>query len=210
VIIATGVTPRVPDIDGIQHDKVLSYIDVITGKVTPGERVAIIGAGGIGFDVATLLASEQEGQDREQWLRSWGVDSTYAGRGGLLDRPDKKTARRELYLLQRKPSKPGAALGKTTGWIHRTSLRDAGVAMLSGVKYERIDDRGLHIIVNGTARLLEVDHVVICAGQDPNRALADELAGSGMLLHVIGGADRAADLDAERAIRQGVELAATI
>ena len=210
VIIATGVTPRMPDIEGIEHDKVLSYIDVITGKVVPGERVAIIGAGGIGFDVATLLAAEQEGQDREQWLRSWGVDSTYASRGGLLSRPDKKTARRSLYLLQRKPSKPGTALGKTTGWIHRTALKSAGVAMLSGVKYERIDDRGLHITVNGTARLLEVDHVVICAGQDPNRTLADELAGSGMLVHVIGGADRAAELDAERAIRQGVELAATI
>ncbi len=211
VIVATGVKPRRPEIEGIDHGKVVSYIEVIQGKVVPGERVAVIGAGGIGFDVATLLVDDDAAaHGREQWLKSWGVDPGFANRGGLLLQPEMVFARRKLYLLQRKPAKPGAGLGKTTGWIHRAVLRKAGVEMLSGVNYERIDDRGLHITLNGEPRVLDVDHVVLCAGQEPNRGLADELASSGMLVHVIGGADRAVELDAERAIRQGVELAATI
>jgi 2,4-dienoyl-CoA reductase (NADPH2) len=209
VIVATGVTPRIPEIDGINHEKVVSYIDVINRTVVPGERVAIIGAGGIGFDVATLLADDGA-TDTEQWLQSWGVDTHYVHRGGRLPRAEPAAARRKLYLLQRKPSKPGATLGKTTGWIHRTALKNAGVEMLSGVKYQRVDDHGLHIMIDGESRVLDVDHVVLCSGQNPNRRLADELASSGMLVHVIGGADRAVELDAERAIRQGVELAATI
>ncbi len=210
VIVATGVTPRKPDIDGINHGKVVSYIDVISGKVVPGKRVAIIGAGGIGFDVASLLVHPDEAQDKTHWLHSWGVDTEYNSRGGLLHQPEKTTAERKVYLLQRKQSKMGTSLGKTTGWIHRTALKNAGVEMLNGVKYHRIDDRGLHLINNGDTRVLDVDHVILCAGQSPNRTLADQLASSGMLVHVIGGADKAVELDAERAIRQGVELATKI
>ncbi len=210
VIVATGVTPRKPDIDGINHSKVVSYVDVITEKIVPGDRVAIIGAGGIGFDVATLLVENAAADSRSEWLHRWGVDTTYSNRGGLMAEPEPFTPARKVYLLQRKASKPGAGLGKTTGWIHRTLLKSAGVEMLNGVRYQKIDDRGLHIVTNGESRVLDVDHVVLCAGQDPNRKLADELATSGMLVHVIGGADRAGELDAERAIRQGVELAAGI
>jgi 2,4-dienoyl-CoA reductase (NADPH2) len=199
-----------PDIHGINHSKVVSYIDVISGKVVPGERVAIIGAGGIGFDVATLLVDKEAAHEKEHWLQSWGVDTQYIHRGGLLPQPREYSAQRKVYLLQRKPSKMGATLGKTTGWIHRTRLKNAGVEMLNGVKYQRIDDRGLHIEHNGDPRVLEVDHIILCAGQNPNRALADELEGSGMLVHVIGGADKAVELDAERAIRQGTELATKI
>ncbi len=210
VIVATGVTPRKPDIDGINHSKVVSYVDVISGKVVPGKRVAIIGAGGIGFDVASLLVHQDIPQDKTHWLHSWGVDTEYKSRGGLLQQPEKTTAERKVYLLQRKQSKMGATLGKTTGWIHRTALKNAGVEMLNGVKYHRIDGRGLHLMNNGDSRVLDVDHVVLCAGQSPNRTLADQLASSGMLVHVIGGADKAVELDAERAIRQGVELATKI
>ncbi len=210
VIVATGVTPRIPEIDGINHEKVVSYIDVINRNIEPGERVAIIGAGGIGFDVATLLVDDGAAHDSRQWLQSWGVDTAYTHRGGMLPRAEPAAGRRKLYLLQRKQSKPGATLGKTTGWIHRTALKKAGVEMLNGVRYQRIDDHGLHIMIDGESRVLNVDHVVLCSGQNPNRRLADELASSGMLVHVIGGADKAVELDAERAIRQGVELAAQI
>ncbi|NNL06493.1 MAG: NADPH-dependent 2,4-dienoyl-CoA reductase [Gammaproteobacteria bacterium] len=210
VIIATGVTPRKPDIEGINHPKVVSYIDVISGKVEAGKRVAIIGAGGIGFDVATLLVDQPGEQSTQGWLQSWGVDRDYVNRGGLLPQAETGPAQRKVYLLQRKPSKMGASLGKTTGWIHRTALKKAGVTMLVGVNYQRIDDRGLHIDIAEEPRLLEVDHVVLCTGQEPNRSLANELASSGMLVHIIGGADKAVELDAERAIRQGVELAAKI
>jgi 2,4-dienoyl-CoA reductase (NADPH2) len=210
VVVATGVTPRKPDIDGINHSKVVSYIDVISGKVVPGKRVAIIGAGGIGFDVASLLVHQGEPQDKEHWLHSWGVDTEYKNRGGLVLQTEAFFAERKLYLLQRKQSKMGATLGKTTGWIHRTSLKNAGVEMLNGVKYQGIDDQGLHISCNGNVRVLDVDHIILCAGQKPNRTLADELASSGMLVHVIGGADKAVELDAERAIRQGMELATKI
>jgi 2,4-dienoyl-CoA reductase (NADPH2) len=210
VIVATGVTPRIPDIDGINHSKVVSYIDVISGKVVPGKRVAIIGAGGIGFDVATLLVHQAEPQDKEHWLRSWGVDTEYKNRGGLVLQTEELAPQRKVYLLQRKQSKMGATLGKTTGWIHRIALKNAGVEMLNGVKYQRIDDRGLHILNNGDSRVLDVDHIILCAGQKPNRTLADELESSGMLVYVIGGADKALELDAERAIRQGMELATKI
>ena len=210
VIIATGVKPRMPDIDGISHSKVVSYVDVINDKVEPGERIAIIGAGGIGFDVATLLVDQGQPQDVQHWLRRWGVDAEYRGRGGLLMSTQSHHTERTIYLLQRKSTKMGAGLGKTTGWIHRTTLNKAGVEMINGVNYEKIDDSGLHITLDGEARVLEVDQVIICAGQMPNRILADELQGSGMLVHVIGGAEKAVELDAERAIRQGVELGASI
>ena len=210
VIIATGVTPRKPAIDGINHPMVVSYIDVISGKVEAGKRVAIIGAGGIGFDVATLLVDQPGVDSTQDWLQSWGVDKNYLNRGGLLPQAGNGPAQRKVYLLQRKPSKMGASLGKTTGWIHRAALKKAGVEMLVGVNYRRIDDRGLHIDIAEEPGLLDVDQVVLCAGQEPNRRLADELASSGMLVHIIGGADKAVELDAERAIRQGVELAAKI
>jgi 2,4-dienoyl-CoA reductase (NADPH2) len=210
VIVATGVSPRKPEIDGINHSKVVSYIDVISGKTVPGKRVAIIGAGGIGFDVATLLVQQGGLQGKEQWLQSWGIDMALRSRGGLLMQADNRQSAREIYMLQRKQSRIGASLGKTTGWIHRTTLRNSGVEMLNGVKYQKIDDSGLHITQQGNSRILEVDHIIICAGQNPNRLLADELKSSGILLHVIGGADKARELDAERAIRQGMELAAKI
>jgi 2,4-dienoyl-CoA reductase (NADPH2) len=207
VVIATGVAPRMPQIEGIDHKSVVSYIDVITQKVEPGKRVAIIGAGGIGFDVATLLTHDKQSQNREGWLKSWNIDIEYNQRGGLLTgQADSKPGRR-VYLLQRKQTKPGKSLGKTTGWIHRVRLREAGVEMLSGVRYEKINDQGLFIYHQKQSRLLDVDQVIICAGQQPNRSLADELQASGMLVHVIGGADKALELDAERAIRQGYELA---
>ena len=209
-VIATGVSPRVPQIPGINHAKVVSYIDVIKGNVVPGERVAIIGAGGIGFDVATLLADAEQEQGSDDWLQQWGVDRQYHNRGGLLERPVGHHAKRSIVMLQRKHSKPGATLGKTTGWIHRLSLRQAGVEMLSGVEYDSIDDQGLHITVGGEQRLLAVDHVIICAGQNPNRTLADELEDGTRTVHVIGGADEARELDAERAIRQGAELASRL
>lgn len=160
--------------------------------------------------MASLLVQQDIPQDKTHWLHRWGVDTEYKSRGGLLQQPEKTTADRKVYLLQRKQSKMGATLGKTTGWIHRTALKNAGVEMLNGVKYHRIDDRGLHLMNNGDSHVLDVDHVVLCAGQSPNRTLADQLASSGMLVHVIGGADKAVELDAERAIRQGVELATKI
>ena len=207
VVIATGVTPRVLPIEGINHSSVVSYIDVITQKVQPGERVAIIGAGGIGFDVATLLTHEEHLQDKADWLHDWNIDIEYNHRGGLLPEETRRRSKRKVYLLQRKQSKPGASLGKTTGWIHRMSMKKAGVEMLSGVRYEKISDQGLLIYHQKQSRLLDVDQVVICTGQDPDRRLADELQASGMLVHIIGGADKALELDAERAIRQGYELA---
>ncbi|MGB5275717.1 MAG: NADPH-dependent 2,4-dienoyl-CoA reductase [Gammaproteobacteria bacterium] len=210
VVIATGVTPRMPHIEGIDHSKVVSYVDIINGSLAAGQRVAIIGAGGIGFDVATLLLDKGQTEDKERWLRDWGVDTEYRGRGGLLDQSERLAAERRIYLLQRKHTKPGATLGKSTGWIHRTMMKNAGVEMLSGVTYDRIDDQGLHITHGGEDRVLDVDQIIICAGQQPNRILADELQGSGMLVYVIGGADKAVELDAEWAIRQGMELAARL
>ena len=210
VVIATGVTPRVPQIEGIDNPKVVSYVDIIDGRITAAERIAIIGAGGIGFDVATMLIDQYQAENKTHWLHGWGVDTEFRGRGGLLGQAEPVPSARRIYLLQRKNNKPGATLGKTTGWIHRAELKNAGVEMLSGVKYQRIDNDGLHITHDGVNRVLEVDQIIVCAGQEPNRRLADELQGSGLLVHVIGGADKALELDAERAIRQGVELAATI
>jgi len=208
IAIATGVTPRRLDIPGIDHPKVVSYIDVLQGRVTPGKAVAIIGAGGIGFDVATFLTHKIE--TAEDFLRSWGADTTYEHRGGLLPQPEAEPARRRVFLLQRKKGKPGAGLGKTTGWIHRASLRARGVVMMGGVTYDRIDDAGLHGSVNGVPQVLPVDTIVICAGQESRRGLADELKSLGRDAVIIGGADVAAELDARRAIDQGTRLAAAI
>jgi 2,4-dienoyl-CoA reductase (NADPH2) len=213
VVVATGVVPRRLDIPGIDHPKVISYIDAIRGAAPIGDAVAIIGAGGIGFDTAILVSHEGRSTslDRDRFLEEWGVDQAYRQPGGLLaDCPEVERAPRRVTLLQRKASKMGAGLGKTTGWIHRATLRKRGVAMFNGVAYERIDDDGLHIVKNNARRTIAADTIIVCAGQEPLRALADSLAGSKMAVHVIGGADKAAELDAKRAIDQGARLAMEI
>ena len=214
IVIATGVSPRRPGIDGIDHAKVVSYVDVLRGKVQVGERVAIIGAGGIGFDVAEFLAeAPRDGaQPLPEWLAEWGVDFNADTRGGLVDKHP-ETPARKIYLLQRKESTPGKGLGKTSGWVHRATLKHRNVEMLPGCSYDRIDDHGLHITQNDKQGLLhkqgllEVDQVVICAGQESLRELYQEQAANH---HLIGGADLAAELDAKRAIKQGSELAARL
>ena len=215
VILASGVRPRVPDIEGIDHPKVLGYIDVLAGGAQVGPRVAIIGAGGIGFDVAEFLGEENRqnpvAESPQAFARHWGIDMSFTARGGVADvRAEPPPLAREIFLLQRKHSKPGKGLGKTTGWIHRLDLRQRGVRMLAGVSYRRIDDLGLHIEHDGAEQLLEVDQVVICAGQHSRRELYEPLREAGAIVHVIGGADVAVELDAKRAIKQGSELAAAI
>jgi 2,4-dienoyl-CoA reductase (NADPH2) len=213
VILATGVSPRMPGIEGIDHEKVLSYVDVLRDDAAVGQRVAVIGAGGIGFDVSEFLGHAQhngpEFPTPETFARQWGIDMNLEARGGVLNvtaEPDMLA--REIWLLQRKASKPGKGLGKTTGWIHRLSLRTRGVKMLAGVNYKRIDEFGLHIEQDGKEKLLEVDNIIVCAGQSPCRELQEPLELAGIKVHLIGGADVAAELDAKRAIKQGSELAA--
>ncbi|RFU86181.1 NADPH-dependent 2,4-dienoyl-CoA reductase [Streptomyces triticagri] len=212
-VIATGVTPRIPDIPvvGEGGPRVLSYLDVLRDGAPVGERVAVVGAGGIGFDVAEFLtdAGDKASLDPEVYFRQWGVDMSYGERGGL-GTPERPAPPRAVHLLQRKPTKVGAGLGKTTGWIHRTELRHRGVSMRAGVSYERIDAAGLHITVDGRSEVLDVDTVVLCAGQEPERGLYEGLSAAGRTVHVIGGADVAAELDAKRAVRQGTELAAAV
>jgi 2,4-dienoyl-CoA reductase (NADPH2) len=215
VVLATGVYPRQIDIPGIKNAKVVSYIDVLNNKIEIGERVALIGAGGIGFDVAEFLSHSDEhpasSQSSEAFAREWGIDMSFEARGGVKGmKPQPPKSAREIWLLQRKAGKPGKTLGKTTGWIHRLSLRHRGVNMLGGVSYDRIDDQGLLISINGESQLLEVDHVVICAGQVSNRDLANEMEARGQSCHVIGGAEKAGELDAKYAILEGSELAARI
>ncbi len=210
VIIATGIKPRLPEIDGIDHPKVMGYLDVLRDKKPVGKRVAVIGAGGIGFDVSEYLTHQGEAtsQNIEAFMREWGVDMTMQARGGIEGVVAQVPASpREVYLLQRKKSKVGAKLGKTTGWIHRAGLKNKGVNMIPGCSYEKIDDQGVHITVGGQPQVIAVDNVIICAGQDPLRELVDGLSKP---YHLIGGADVAAELDAKRAIDQGVRLAATI
>ncbi|KQX14877.1 NADPH-dependent 2,4-dienoyl-CoA reductase [Streptomyces sp. Root431] len=211
VVVATGVSPRTPAIAGVDHPSVVSYLDVLRDGAPVGERVAIIGAGGIGFDVAEFLTDGGEGasQDPETYFRQWGVDTSYENRGGLRT-PERTAPPRQVHLLQRKTTKVGAGLGKTTGWIHRTELKHRGVAMVAGVSYERIDDEGLHVTIDGEAQLLPVDTIVLCAGQDPRRDLYEGLVAAGRSPHLIGGADVAAELDAKRAIDQGTRLAAEL
>ncbi|MFF5503592.1 FAD-dependent oxidoreductase [Streptomyces roseolus] len=211
VVVATGVTPRDPGIEGQDHPSVLSYLDVLRDGAPVGERVAVIGAGGIGFDVAEFLTDGGEGasQDPETYFRQWGVDTSYENRGGLR-KPERNAPPRQVHLLQRKTTKVGAGLGKTTGWIHRTELKHRGVAMVAGVTYDRIDDEGLHLTVEGEPQVLPVDTIVLCSGQEPRRGLYEELVAAGRTAHLIGGADVAAELDAKRAIDQGTRLAATL
>jgi len=210
VIIATGVKPRRPLMEGMDHPKVLGYLDVLQGRATVGKRVAIIGAGGIGFDVAEYLSHQgpSTSQNIEAFMQAWGVDMGMNARGGIEGvQPRIQAAAREVHLLQRSTSKVGGNLGRTTGWIHRSNLLSKVVRMLGGCTYERVDDQGLHFTVDGEKRVLDVDHVVICAGQEPLRDLVE---GLNKPYHLIGGADVAVQLDAKRAIDQATRLALVI
>ncbi|WP_215901023.1 NADPH-dependent 2,4-dienoyl-CoA reductase [Acinetobacter sp. TUM15071] len=211
IVVATGVTPRQLQFEGIDHPKVLSYIQVLKERVPVGKRVAIIGAGGIGFDTAEYLTHEGDSGslNPEKFYAEWGIDTSYEHVGGLKPAELEKSER-EIYLLQRKSASVGAGLGKTTGWIHRTGLKHRDVKMIAGASYNKVDDQGLHITVDGQSRVLEVDNVVICAGQESYTAMFDQLKADGKNVHLIGGAKEAGELDAKRAIRQGAELAATL
>ena len=211
IVVATGVTPRELTIEGIEHPKVLSYIEVLRERKPVGKKVAIIGAGGIGFDTAEYLSHEGESGslNPQKFYDEWGIDTSYVHVGGLKQ-PVLEQSDREIYLLQRKAKAVGASLGKTTGWIHRTGLKHRDVKMIAGASYDKIDDQGLHITVNDQPTVLEVDHVIICAGQESYTAMYDQLKADGKNVHLIGGAKEAGELDAKRAIRQGAELAATI
>jgi len=210
VVLATGIVPRQPPIPGIESDKVASYLDIIEGRKEAGKMVAIIGAGGIGFDVGEFLThAHDDRSEAERFNDEWGIDPGYANRGGLKA-PVDETAPRRVFLLQRKSSKVGDGLAKTTGWIRRTLLKKRGVQMIGGVTYERIDDAGLHITVDGEPKTLAVDTIVVCAGQEPRRDLQAPLEAAGIPFSLIGGADIASELDAKRAIDQGTRLAASL
>ncbi len=226
IIVATGIVPRTPHIDGITHPKVLSYIDVLVHKKPVGQKVAIIGAGGIGFDVAEYLIHNPDislPQDVSHWCADWGVDLNASANGGLASTRSPTPPFRQIHLLQRKKNKMGASLGKTSGWVHRAALLRGGVQMISGVEYHKIDDAGLHITIHGETHVLDVDNVILCAGQDPlaelmpletkpkskkNKALS--ASPNGPRFHKIGGAKLATELDAKRAIRDGALLAARL
>ena len=210
VVIATGIAPRTPDIAGIDHPKVMSYLDVIGAKKPVGKKVAIIGAGGIGFDVAEYLTHSGEASSLNipAFMKEWGIDMTFGSRSGIEGvKAQPEPSPREVYLLQRKSSKVGSGLGKTTGWIHRAGLVMKGVRMMPNCDYEKIDDAGLHLTVGGETKVLDVDNIIICAGQDPLRELTKGLT---IPHHLIGGADIASELDAKRAINQGTRLAAQL
>ncbi|WP_312911785.1 NADPH-dependent 2,4-dienoyl-CoA reductase [Stutzerimonas nitrititolerans] len=214
VILATGIVPRTPDIPGIEHPKVISYLDAILQRKPVGQRVAVIGAGGIGFDVSEFITHDGESTslDREAFWKEWGIDLGLEARGGVAGvRPAPHAPARQVYLLQRKKSKVGNGLGKTTGWIHRTGLKNKQVQMISAVEYLKVDDEGLHLrIAEGEPQVLPVDTVIVCAGQDPLRELQAELEQAGLPVHLVGGADVSAELDAKRAINQGSRLAAQL
>jgi 2,4-dienoyl-CoA reductase (NADPH2) len=207
IVLSTGVVPRKIQLEGADHDNVSLYNEVLSGEKHIGGRVAVIGAGGIGFDMATYLLHEKSGPDSiEKFMAEWGVDMDYKGDGGLGE-VQRAIPARKIFLLQRKNTKPGAGLGKTTGWIHRSILKKNGVQMLSGVEYLAVNDQGLLIRHGGEEQLLEVDDVVVCAGQLSELELAGELDAMGIAYHLIGGALKAAELDAKRAIAQGTEVA---
>ena len=213
IVVATGVKPRTPAIPGIDHSKVVSYIDVLANRCDVGKRVAIIGAGGIGFDVAEYLAHEGKSPslDRAAFMQEWGIVDPTKARGGLSpDGPSPAPSPRDIFLLQRSDGKVGANLGKTTGWIHRAALKMKNVTMIQSASYDLINDEGLHIRVQDQPQILDVDTVVICAGQVPNRDLHEALSDGGANVHLIGGADVAAELDAKRAIKQGSTLASQL
>lgn len=212
VILASGVTPRIPKIDGIDHEKVLTYIDVIKHHKPVGKKVAVIGAGGIGFDVCEYLTHEGESNTlhRDNWLKEWGVDKEYKHRGGLLLKTEVEPSPRNVTMYQRKETKMGKGLGKTTGWIHRATLKHKKVKMVTGAQYEKIDDFGLHVTVDGETQVKDYDNIILCTGQLSLRELQSDLEQKNIKVHLIGGADVAAELDAKRAIRQGTELALAI
>jgi len=212
-ILATGIEPRMPAIDGIDHPKVLTYLDVLRDKTPVGQKVAIIGCGGIGFDTAMYLSQpgEATSQNIAEFCVEWGIDTSLQLHGGLRpEGPQLQKSPRQIVMLQRKASKPGEGLGKTTGWIHRTTLLARGVKMFPSVSYQKIDDDGLHVLIGGEPQRLAVDQVIICAGQDPRRDLAEPLRAAGKPVHLIGGCDVAMELDARRAIAQGTRLALEI
>jgi 2,4-dienoyl-CoA reductase (NADPH2) len=209
IVIATGVTPRIPTLPGIDHPKALRYDDVLSGARVPGRSVAIIGAGGIGFDTAVYLTRPPASDATAHFLDAWGVDATGRSHGGLSGAP-RETPPREVFLLQRKATPAGKTLGMTTGWAIRAELARRGVKILVGVEYLKIDDAGLHVRHEGETKVLAVDHVVLCAGQESVRTLHDELAARGIRSHLIGGADFAAELDALRAIDQGMRVALSL
>ena len=210
VIIATGISPRMPAIEGIDHPKVLNYLDVIGSKKPVGQKVAIIGAGGIGFDTAEYIthSGESTSTNIPAFMKEWGIDMTFGSRSGIEGvTAQPEPSPREVYLLQRKTTRVGKGLGKTTGWIHRAGLAMKGVRMMPGCDYSHIDDQGLHITVGDEPQVLDVDSIIVCAGQDPLRELVDDL---NLPHHLIGGADEAGELDAKRAINQGTRLAAAM
>ena len=209
-ILATGITPRTPPIEGIDHPSVLTYLDVLRDKAPVGQRVAIIGCGGIGFDTAMYLSQpgNPTSQNIAEFCVEWGIDTSLQQAGGLRpEGPHLARSPRQIMMLQRKASKPGEGLGKTTGWIHRTTLLSRGVKMIPAASYQKIDDAGLHVEIGGEPQLLAVDNVIICAGQEPNRTLQEPLLAAGKTVHLIGGSDVAGKLDARRAIAQGTKLA---
>ena len=208
VIIATGVAPRVPGIEGIEHEKVVTYAQLLSGEKTAGDKVAVIGAGGIGVDVSEFLAYDKSPTlDLEEWQREWGVDGDK--RGGVT-KPEVDKARREIHLMQRKTSRIGRGLNKTTGWVHRASIKAKGVNQWTGVTYDKIDDAGLHITHQGESKVLDVDTIVLCTGQESVRTLFDQVQAAGIEARIVGGADVAAELDAKRAIRQATEAVAAL
>ncbi|MCD4533223.1 NADPH-dependent 2,4-dienoyl-CoA reductase [Nocardioides sp. cx-169] len=208
VVVATGVVPRVPSFPGVDHPHVVSYADVLSGAVVPGRRVAVVGAGGIGVDVSVWL-THGPAEELDEWMSHWGVGDPSLHPGGLTERKP-RTPLREVTLIQRKTTPIGIGLGKTSGWAHRAVLKQSGVVQVSGATYERIDDAGLHLSVDGVASVLDVDHIVLCAGQESVRGLYDELVAAGASAHLIGGADVATELDAKRAIEQGTRVAAAL
>jgi 2,4-dienoyl-CoA reductase (NADPH2) len=213
VILASGIAPRTPEIAGVAHPKVLNYLDVLRDKVPVGKSVAIIGCGGIGFDTAMYLSQpgEPTSQSIAEFCVEWGIDTSLNQVGGLRpEGPQLPKSPRRIVMLQRKASKPGEGLGKTTGWIHRTTLLSRGVKMIPAVSYQKIDDDGLHVLIGGEPQVFDVDNVVICAGQEPRRELLEPLRAAGKTVHLIGGCDVAMELDARRAIAQGTKLALEI
>ncbi|WMN06947.1 NADPH-dependent 2,4-dienoyl-CoA reductase [Marivirga arenosa] len=212
VVIATGVSPRDPKIPGQENEKVLSYIEVLKEHKPVGEKVAIIGAGGIGFDVAEYLThnEEENRDDLQAFFKEWGVDMDFETRGGIEGKPLEVEAPRKITMLQRSEGKMGAKLGKTTGWVHRNSLRNRQVQMITNVQYDKIDDKGLYITKDGKQELIEVDNIILCAGQLPDKSLFNSVVESGQKAHLIGGAFEAAELDAKKAIKQATKLALEI
>jgi 2,4-dienoyl-CoA reductase (NADPH2) len=214
IVLATGIAPRTPAIPGIEHPKVIGYLDAILGRKEVGKSVAVIGAGGIGFDVSELITHQGKSTslDREAFWKEWGIDTRLEARGGVAGIAAQPHASpRQVFLLQRKEQKVGSQLGKTTGWIHRAGLQRKKVKMLSSVEYLKIDDAGLHVrVAGGEPQVLPVDTVIVCAGQEPLRELHDALVAAGQRVHLVGGADVAAELDAKRAINQGSRVAAAI